>query len=438
MSGSMNGGVPFTRQSEALRRRLGTLLPSDRWTDTLGEVNNWGFAVAGAKKDSLLQSLGQALLETMEDGRDHRHFQRQFAAIVAREGWSYRGAIGWRSRVIFETNLGQSREAAKWAQMAEAKAQGREFWVRYVATLDSASRPQHAAWNGVTLPLEHAWWRTHAPKNGWNCRCTVLMVSPGMLRREGWTVSDSAPPVEMEDRTVNTASGPQRVRVPKGIDTGFAHNPGQRALDGVVPRPRGEHPLVTLEEMTGGDPTRRPRILSGQSPLPPRPDARIVPADRILPPDLPPEEYVRRFLAEFGAEPGRPTIFTDAIGGTLLVNEALFRDRKSGDLKVTKRGRAPYLLLGAEAIRDPDEIWAALQVVEDAKGGKRVRLVRRYLAWFRAPDRQRTGFAIFEFAGDGWQGVTRFDHGADRNSEARALDLLDRQRAGILLYRKGG
>ena len=430
MSGSMNGGVPFTRQSEALRRRLGTLLPSDRWTDTLGEVNNWGFAVAGAKKDSLLQSLGQALLETMEDGRDHRHFQRQFAAIVAREGWSYRGAIGWRSRVIFETNLGQSREAAKWAQMAEAKAQGREFWVRYVATLDSASRPQHAAWNGVTLPLEHAWWRTHAPKNGWNCRCTVLMVSPGMLRREGWTVSDSAPPVEMEDRTVNTASGPQRVRVPKGIDTGFAHNPGQRALDGVIPRPRGEHPLVTLDQMTGGNAGVRPRILGTSSPVPPPPAPRPLEPGRILPADLPPEEYVRRFLAEFGATPDQPALFRDVLGTAILVGERMFRH--GGELKVTAQGRAPSILLGADALREPDEVWAALTVVGQEK---RVRLVRRYLIWRTAVDGTRVGFSVVELGPDGWQGVTTYEPRATR-SEAAKLRAMEALRAGILLYRR--
>jgi hypothetical protein len=228
------------------------------------------------------------------------------------------------------------------------------------------------------------------------------------------------------------------VRVPKGIDTGFGHNPGQRSLDRVIPRPPKDGPLVTLEEMTGGDPLARPRILSGPSALPPRPEPRVVPPGRILPPDLQPEEYVRRFLAEFGADIGRPAPFTDAAGGHLLVGDALFRDRHTDEWKATKRGRHPYLLLGAEAIRDPDEIWAALQVVPDGQGGQRVRLVRRYLAWFRAPDRTRTGFAIFELVGDTWRGVTTFDQAADSEGEARALRQLDRQRTGILLYRKGG
>jgi hypothetical protein len=78
----------------------------------------------------------------------------------------------------------------------------------------------------------------------------------------------------------------------------------------------------------------------------------------------------------------------------------------------------------AEAIRDAEGIWAAPQILEDREGNKRVRLIGRYLAWFRAPD--------------GWQGVTTFDHGADRDSEAWALDFLDRQRAGLPLYRNGG
>ncbi len=433
----MNGGVPFTQQADALRQRLGTLLPSDRWTDTLGEVNNWGFAVAGATKDSLLQSIGQALLETQADGRGVDHFQRQFAAIVAREGWSYRGPIGWRARVIFETNLGQSREAGKWAQAADATRDGRTFWMRYVATMDGATRPQHAEWNGTILPPEHPWWRTHAPKNGWGCRCTVLMVSPGMLAREGWKVSERAPPVELEDRTINTANGPQTVRVPKGIDTGFGHNPGQRSLDGVVPRPAGEHPLVTLDDMIAGDAQVAPRILGGTSPKPPLPEARSIAPGRILPPDLAPAEYARRFLAEFGATPDRSTVFRDVIGSGVAIGLSLFEAFPGGPLKVTKSGRAPTILLSADAIRDPDEIWAMLEVAEDRDGTKRVRLVRHYIARFVSADRLRSGFAVFRLVGNAWVGLTAYEPSADRASQEPMDRALERRRRGILIYRIG-
>jgi hypothetical protein len=265
----------------------------------------------------------------------------------------------------------------------------------------------------------------------------VLLVSPGMLRREGWTVSEQAPEVEWEIRTVNTAGGPQTVRVPKGIDTGFGHNPGQRALDGVIPRPLGEHPLVTLDDMTGGDQAALPRILGGTSPKPPLPDARPMAPGRILPGDLRPEEYVRRFLAEFGATREQPAVFRDVIGGSLAIGQALFEVFPGGPLKVTKSGRAPTILLAADAIRDPDEIWAMLEVTEGRDGKPRVRLVRHYIARFVSTDRLRSGFAVFRLVGDAWEGLTAYEPSADRASQDPMDRALERRRQGILIYRRG-
>jgi len=434
--------VPFDEAIGALRRRLGTLLPSDRWTETLGEINNWGFAVAGAKKESLLRSIGQSLVEADTAGRDVKWFQRQFAAIVAKEGWSFRGSYGWRSRVIFETNLGQSREAGKWARAAEAVRDGRQVWMRYVATMDGRTRPQHAAWNNTVLPPDHAWWRTHSPKNGWGCRCTVQLLSQDGLDRAGLKPSASAPAVNFEPRTINTEGGQRTVQVPAGIDTGFGHSPGQRWADQFTPRPMespdGLAVARMLEGTAGGNESALPRIISSRPPPSDLrlPNPRVAAANRILPDDLTAEAYAQAFLEDFGATLDRPVTITDVVGSTLTIGRDFFITA-AGTNTAAKQGRGPYLLLAADAIRQPDEVWAALELIE-IDGVPKLRLVRRYIARFEAPDRTRSGFAVFENAGDAWGAVTAFDLRAEKSSAGGMEAALQKRRTGILIYKRSG
>ena len=43
----------------------------------------------------------------------------------------------------------------------------------YHAVHDERTRETHRAWDGLTLPVEHAFWQTHLPPNDWGCRCYV-------------------------------------------------------------------------------------------------------------------------------------------------------------------------------------------------------------------------------------------------------------------------
>ena len=50
------------------------------------------------------------------------------------------------------------------------------------------------------------------------------------LDRYGLEVSAEAPASPLVDRRINTTSGPETVRVPEGIDPGFAYHPGKSFL----------------------------------------------------------------------------------------------------------------------------------------------------------------------------------------------------------------
>lgn len=92
------------------------------------------------------------------------------------------------------------------------------------ALLDARTRPEHAAWHGVILPVDHPWWKRHYPPNGWKCRCKAMSVGPDDLEAEGWTVA-GAPPEGEDVPWVHPRTGEMR-RVPRGIDPGWDYNPG--------------------------------------------------------------------------------------------------------------------------------------------------------------------------------------------------------------------
>jgi hypothetical protein len=114
-----------------------------------------------------------------------------------------------------------ARATALWGRIQAAK--DRLPWLRYSAVMDSRTRPLHRAWHNIVLPVDHPWWQTHFPPNGWNCRCTVVQMSDRDLARRGLTPTENPPadpPVAFRRRTGEVAL------VPRGIDPGFAYNPG--------------------------------------------------------------------------------------------------------------------------------------------------------------------------------------------------------------------
>jgi len=223
------------------------------------------------------------------------------------------------------------------------------------------------------------------------------------VKRMGLKVRDQAPPIEWEEKTVGIRGpNPRTVRVPKGIDPGFEYRPGASRIEAMTPRPLPEGDLLPPVGGTSG----------AASALPP---ARPAPASRLLPDNLSDQDYVEAFLGEFGVGASeRATVYFDVAGEPLLISDALFRER-SGELKVIKRGRARYLLLIADTIKTPDEIW------EDwgDYGGKSV-LRRRYVARWQVEGKDVPALGVFEVGPQGWVGVTAFSPDEQSYLERRA------------------
>ena len=203
--------LPFEEQIRHLKDKV--RVPTKKWTDIWQGAHTRAFVVAGATKEELLCDFQSAIIKALETGSTLQDFRRDFDETVARHGWSYKGGRNWRSRVIFETNLRTSYQAARFEQMKELGGE-RPYW-RYRHGDSRKPRKEHLAWDGLVLRYDDPWWKTHYPPNGWGCRCTVVALTESEMKALGKEHPDQAPKEKREAAWKKRRS----VRVKKGYLT---------------------------------------------------------------------------------------------------------------------------------------------------------------------------------------------------------------------------
>ena len=210
--------LPFAEQIDFFRQK--TNLPTAKWDDIWQAAHDRAFVVAGAAKADLLDDLRQAVDLAITRGTTLETFRDSFRQIVFNRGWhgwtgeGSEAGFNWRTKVIYETNLRASYAAGREAQLADPGLQKLLPYRRYIHN-DSVlhPRPLHLAWNGLTLPHDHEFWKTHSPPNGWGCRCRVTAVA---APKKG----DATEPPAGWNKPGEDGSLP-------GIDKGWGYAPGE-------------------------------------------------------------------------------------------------------------------------------------------------------------------------------------------------------------------
>ena len=214
------------------------------WRDTAAAEHLRSFTVAKAMRLDILQDIRGAVDRALAAGTTFETFHDELEPLLRRKGWWGRQRMTdpvtgesrivqlgspRRLRIIFDTNLRMSYARGRWERI-ERLAEARP-WLRYVAVRDSRTRPEHMSFHGTVLPVDHPFWKSHYPPNGWRCRCTVIQLSDDDLEEFGFSPSDGPPPGWDETRSWENRRLPEDapgriVQVPRGIDPGFQHNVG--------------------------------------------------------------------------------------------------------------------------------------------------------------------------------------------------------------------
>ncbi len=414
--------LPFQEAIDFLRTKLN--VPTAAWTDIREAMHARAFVVAGAIEAQLIADFHDAINRAIAEGVTLADFRRDFDTIVAKHGWDYKGSRNWRSAVIYNTNMRMAVAAGRWAQGMRLTENGGNVYIRYTAVLDSRTRPLHREWNGLILPVDHPFWDTHYPPNGWNCRCSIQFLTDDELARYGWsaTKDEDIPAVAWEQRPLKTPDGVEMVRVPEGIDTGFGYNVGKaawgRGADRVAIERHG--PWTELKVPAG---IRQADTPLKPVPTPTRPVDPVL-TDHFRRPSTPisPDtvDALRQGLRDaLGAD---QVILTDPSGERISVGQAIVDHMIETPSRMD--GRERYFPFIPELIETPQEIWVGF--AESASG--RVSLRRRFVKYLMIGKNEV--LALVADADDNrWSGMTFFRGG---------VTALKNLRTGLRVYEGTG
>lgn len=221
-------------------QQRGLLRPTFRWQDVWQAEHANQFAVAGVMRLDILRDIRGAVDAVVEQGGDLAMFSGQLKQTLIKKGWWGKLEItdpatgevrttkfdDRRLRLIFDVNMRQSHAAGRW----QRGMRGKLPFIVYRTMGDERVRASHKPWDYLVLPREHPFWDTHLPPNGWMCRCHFYFTDQAgvdKLIAAGKKVITEPPPTQWVEFE-NKATG-QVERVPRGIDPGFAYNPGKVA-----------------------------------------------------------------------------------------------------------------------------------------------------------------------------------------------------------------
>lgn len=209
---------------------------SFHWQDVWGEEHAHAFTVAKAMEMDVLTTLREATDRAVRDGVPYQQFAKELTPRLQALGWWGRKAMTdpatgetinaqlgspRRLQIIYWANTRTAYAAGQWERAQRTK--GALPYFIYELGPSEVHRPHHVALAGTVLPVDHAFWDSHYPPNGWGCKCRVRPISRFEAERVGGVSAE--PDISWRDYR-NKRTG-EISRVPEGVDPGWHTNPGK-------------------------------------------------------------------------------------------------------------------------------------------------------------------------------------------------------------------
>lgn len=214
------------------------------YADMLGAAHDQAFTVAKMTDLDLLAYTRKSLDDALTNGESYNEWRRNLEPTLKKAGWwgernmvdpltgnVVKARLGSPSRLdmIFRTNMQTAYAVGQWDEI-ESQAEIAPY-LMYDAIDDAVTRPEHRKWDRTVLPVKHAWWKTHFPPNGYNCRCSVIQMDADEVAALGLEV-DTRAPADGKYAWKNPRTNLEQA-IPNGIDPGFNRNPGVQFMESI-------------------------------------------------------------------------------------------------------------------------------------------------------------------------------------------------------------
>jgi SPP1 gp7 family putative phage head morphogenesis protein len=149
----------------------------------LPELRARAFVISGIESATVVQRIRDRLAD-LPQGADWNAIKRDVAGELG--PWfedpnaepevraKQLAAAERRSELLLRVHGFQAYQAVQHEVMVETM-DAMPYW-QYLTMGDDAVRPEHAALNGIILPADSPFWKTHFPPWDWGCRCQAVAV----------------------------------------------------------------------------------------------------------------------------------------------------------------------------------------------------------------------------------------------------------------------
>jgi hypothetical protein len=206
--------------------------------DVAAEEHQAAFTVAKAMQMDLLEAIRGQVDDALVNGTTLATFIKDLKPGLQKAGWwgvqpatdpktgevkDVQLGSPRRLKTIYDTNLRTAHAEGQWQRIQDTK--DALPYLMYDHTPSAHERKEHAAWDGLVLPVDDPWVAAHFPVKAWGCKCRMVSVTARMAARQGRTIG-TAPDTPTYTYT-NKRTG-EVSQVPAGVDPEFNYPPGGR------------------------------------------------------------------------------------------------------------------------------------------------------------------------------------------------------------------